>query len=170
MAQIEAGEIPIAKVDVELDAFLDDVVAAFRSRAEDHPIRIEAPVDLPKVLLDPNLVALALRQLIDNALKYSVVPSPIRVQCTLHEDMLEIHVADGGPGIGATDRERIFEKYYRRGASNGLVAGTGLGLYIAREIVRAHGGDLWLEDTETGAEFCLSLSIDRKAELMLDAR
>jgi signal transduction histidine kinase len=74
-------------------------------------------------------------------------------------------VADRGPGIPDRERERIFEKFYRRQNVKTHVPGTGLGLYIAREIVRAHGGDLWVEgDLGQGSEFCVALPVSARSK------
>jgi len=69
-------------------------------------------------------------------------------------------VADEGPGIAERERGRIFEKFYRCAGTRERVAGTGLGLHIAREITRMHGGDLWVEAGERrGAVFCFRLPV-----------
>jgi signal transduction histidine kinase len=104
------------------------------------------------------LLSLALRQLIDNALKYSPPASPIDVVADLEGDRVVIRVRDRGPGIPERERERIFDKFYRPLAVRERVPGTGLGLYIAREILRTHGGDLWIEsEPGEGSEFCAGL-------------
>ncbi len=74
-----------------------------------------------------------------------------------------IHVRDRGPGIPAREREQIFHKFYRRQISHKRVPGTGLGLYIAREILRAHGGDAWVEgEPGAGSDFSVSLPVQTR--------
>jgi signal transduction histidine kinase len=84
------------------------------------------------------------------------------VTADLEGERVVIRVEDRGPGIPERERERIFDKFYRRGGSRDSVPGTGLGLYIAREIIRTHGGDLWIEG-EPGArsEFCAALPVPK---------
>jgi len=165
MAQIEADRMHIARSRVGLAAFLGEVISPFRARGSGRLIQLVAPDDLPDVSIDPKLMGLALRQLIDNAVKYSSACAPIRIRAMARDGAVEIRVLDGGPGIRAIDREHIFEKHYRPRASSGENPGTGLGLFIAREIVRAHGGDLRLaEGGGAGAEFRVVLAVEGMTE------
>jgi two-component system sensor histidine kinase SenX3 len=113
------------------------------------------------LLVDPDLIVLALRQLIDNALKYSGPGTPVICRAQSIDGRVRISVIDRGAGIPERDRERIFEKFYRRASVRNSLPGTGLGLHIAREIVRIHGGDLWMEPSRNGSpqgsEFSMSL-------------
>ena len=119
--------------------------------------------NLPLVSADAELLSLALRQVIDNALKYSPTGTPIGIVADLEGDRVVIRVHDRGPGIPERERERIFDKFYRRGAVRDRVPGTGLGLYIAREILRTHGGDLWIEsEPGEGSEFCAGLPVPKE--------
>jgi signal transduction histidine kinase len=101
--------------------------------------------------------------LIDNALKYSPPGSPIDVTAELKDNRVIIRVRDRGPGIPERERERIFDKFYRRQTTKAHVPGSGLGLYIAREIARAHGGDVWVEgEPGSGSEFCVALPVQER--------
>lgn len=157
MSQIDAGKVRLERSALSVDALLEPAISSFGSRAEGRIERIEAPAN-QRIYVDPEMIVLALRQLIDNALKYAPPTSSIKVWTERRENRVLIHVADQGPGIPEQDRERIFEKFYRRQKVRDKVPGTGLGLHIAREIARMHGGDLWLEPAETGgSQFCLAL-------------
>ncbi|MEX2262735.1 MAG: ATP-binding protein [Bryobacteraceae bacterium] len=161
MSQIEAGKVRVERRLVKLRELLRDVLAHFESRTEGRPIPVEIPSAIPEVPMDPDLIGLALRQLVDNALKYSPTGAPILIKGMRKDEALEIRVIDHGPGIPERERERIFDRYYRRHVLPGQVPGSGLGLYIAREIVRAHGGDLWVEgQMGSGSEFCISLPLE----------
>jgi two-component system sensor histidine kinase VicK len=104
---------------------------------------------------------MALRQVIDNGLKYSLPATAIEVAADASADWVTIRVRDQGPGIPKPESERIFDRFYRRRVAKDRVPGSGLGLYIAREIIRAHGGDLWLESAlGSGSEFCLMLPVN----------
>ena len=113
---------------------------------------------MPELTVDPALISLALRQLIDNALKYSPPGSPVDISAARTNGNLEIRIADQGPGIPEKERERVFEKFYRRQAVKERVPGTGLGLHIAREILRAHGGDVAILPGP-GSAFCITIPV-----------
>ena len=101
-----------------------------------------------------------MHNLIDNALKYAGDAGPIEVRSGRDGAFARVLVHDHGPGIPPEERARIFEAFFRgRGRGPGEVSGFGLGLSFARDIARAHGGDLTLEPSETGAAFCLRLPL-----------
>jgi signal transduction histidine kinase len=123
---------------------------------------IEALVadDLPLVLVDSELIQMVLRHLIDNALKYSRPGTPIRIGAQASENEVTISVADHGPGIPENEQAQIFDKFYRSSKSSHQIKGTGMGLPIAREILRAHGRDIWVQSNPgLGSIFCFSLPI-----------
>jgi two-component system sensor histidine kinase KdpD len=163
MSQIDAGKVRLEREIFDVGALLARLAAQFESLSAGRSMRVRSSPDLPKISADPELLALALRQLIDNALKYSPPGSPIDLVADLEGDRVVIRVHDRGPGIPERERERIFDKFYRRGAVKDRVPGTGLGLYIAREILRTHGGDLWIEgEPGEGSEFCAALPLTKE--------
>lgn len=156
MAEIDAGKITLRRAPVMVADLLRDAAATFAGRGDER-ITIDATLSEP-LFWDAELLVLALRQLIDNAMKYSEPGSPVLCRAERMDDRVLLRVIDRGPGIPERDRERIFEKYYRRSAVRSRLPGTGLGLYIAREIARIHGGDLWVErGSPDGSVFCLAL-------------
>ena len=119
---------------------------------------IDVSEDMPPVMADPELASLALRQLIGNAVKYSAPRSQIAIAAAQTNRMITISVSDDGPGIAPTEIEAIFERYYRGAGVQQSVAGTGMGLSIARDIVVAHGGKIWAENKPgSGARFSFTL-------------
>ena len=158
MSQIEAGKVRLDKHKIAVDELLRDILAQFSARVDGRPLRYSAAASLPELAVDPELISLALRQLIDNALKYSPPGSPVELTAARSNGTLEIRIADQGPGIPDKERERVFEKFYRRQAVKGRVPGTGLGLHIAREILRAHGGDVKISDGP-GSAFCITIPV-----------
>jgi two-component system sensor histidine kinase KdpD len=98
--------------------------------------------DLPLVPMDEVLIVQVVVNLVDNALKYSPVDVPIEIQARLHDEELEILVADRGKGIREQDLERVFEKFFRA-TLPGAPRGAGLGLSICKGFVNAHGGRIW---------------------------
>ncbi len=158
MSQIDAGKVRLDRQSLAITDLLRDVLASFEPRSEGRELKLLADDRLPAVHADRDLVSLALRQLVDNSLKYSPPGSPIEVSIGLTGSQVVIRVHDRGPNIPERERERIFQKFYRWQGTKTHVPGTGLGLYIAREIIRTHGGDVWVEgEPGSGSQFCVSL-------------
>ncbi len=108
---------------------------------------------------DRDALALALRNIIDNAVKYSPEASPVSVSIERSGDAVGIHVRDEGPGIAKSEQADVFAKFTRGSASGSQnVKGTGIGLTIARQIVEAHEGRLDL-DSEPGHGSCFTICL-----------
>lgn len=121
-------------------------------------ISFALPDDLPPIYVDFVQWARVLENLLENALAYSAAGSPVRVGASETESAVHVWVEDAGPGVPPEDRERIFEKFYRGESATKTPSGTGLGLAVTREIVRFHGGRIWIEDVSPhGARFVVSL-------------
>lgn len=166
MSQIDAGKVRLERELLDVGDLLRRVMTHFESKAEGRELKLQVDDGLPAVFADKDLISLALRQLIDNALKYSPPGSPIDVTAGLKDHRVIIRVRDRGPGIPERERERIFDKFYRLQTTKTHVPGTGLGLYIAREIARAHGGDVWVEgEPGSGSEFCVALPLQEPEKL-----
>lgn len=164
MSQIDAGKLRLERESLDVAALLNRVMEQFEAHCAGRRARVQTGPNLPRISADPELLSLALRQLVDNALKYSPPGSPIGVVADLEGDRVVIRVHDRGPGIPQRERERVFDKFYRPSGSRERVPGTGMGLYIAREILRAHGGDLWIDGEEgEGSEFCAGMPVPKAA-------
>jgi signal transduction histidine kinase len=129
---------------------------------------IEVSVDnaaMQPVLVDTELMQLAIRQLLDNALKYSPRNTPVKVRADVRDSTLAIRIHNQGAALSELERDRVFEKFYRGAAVRDRIDGTGMGLAIAREILRAHGGDILLESSsDRGTEFAAMLPIGQKGQ------
>jgi two-component system sensor histidine kinase KdpD len=152
---------------------LPDVVRAGLLRAETvtrhHHVVVALPADLPAVSVDAASVTEVIYILLDNASKYAPRGTTIRVRAASYDDdrHVEIRVSDEGPGIPADLRERVFEKFYRvpaRESHDPRRGGVGLGLPIARRLVEAQGGRIWMEGAPGGrgtvAVFVLPIAIE----------
>jgi signal transduction histidine kinase len=107
--------------------------------------------DVPPVAADEAQLRQVLDNLLDNAIKYSPAGGDIQLTVDTVDRAVRFSVADGGLGIPPLEQERIFEKFYRLDPDmTGGIGGTGLGLYIARELVRRVGGRIWVEANEGG--------------------
>jgi two-component system sensor histidine kinase KdpD len=158
MARIEAGRVHLQRESYSLDDLVHSAVHKLKPALEDRHIDVKLPSGLPPVWADRELIEIALRQLIDNALKYSPRDSPVSVSAELSDNRVVVSVADRGPGIPEEEQTRIFEKFYRADASRHQIPGAGLGLVIAREIIQVHGGEIWVESKPgEGSTFRFSL-------------
>lgn len=163
MAEIDAGKTAPQKSPTTVGEILEQTIRSLDGRGEER-LRIQ-PSDAIglRVMVDRDLIVLALRQVSDNALKYSSPGAPVVYRAAAETSRIVLRICDEGPGVPERDRERIFEKFYRRPNAR-QIAGTGLGLHIAREIARIHQGDLWVEPGEPkGATFCLALPLAKEA-------
>lgn len=151
-ARWEAGQTELDLVEVDLERFLSNVIAGAQAgvRHQGFVVRGEIDSDLPRVTLDPEAIALAVSNVIDNAIKYSGDSREVVVAVSADDDHAMIAVQDFGIGLEPEDQDRVFERFYRGGeALTRSVKGTGLGLTLVKQIVEAHGGSI-VVDSEPG--------------------
>ena len=125
-------------------------------------LQVNLSPDLPPLYVDPQRIVAVLRNLLENAAKYSDDGLPVRVSAVLDGEQLVIRVEDEGPGIPPEHGRQIFDSFYQ--AESGLTrsrSGAGLGLAIAQGFVRAHGGEIWLESRHRGTCVAFSLPLER---------
>ena len=163
LARIEGGKFRLNKEVHFPSSLISAALRQMKPSTEGREIQVLVRDDLPLVFVDAELVQLVIRNLIDNALKYSPPGSPIMIRAEADNDRVTISVADRGPGIPDTEQQIIFDKFYRGAKERNHTKGTGMGLAIAREILYAHGGDIWIRSTpQAGSEFSFSLPITSK--------
>ena len=157
MARIEGGQLKLNRMETSLHTLVEETLSQFRPLTDGRKIRIEIAGDLPPADVDVEFLELALRQIVDNALKYSPPSTEITVKAQVARGGLALSVLDRGPGLAEGERRRVFEKFYR-GGSRTHVSGSGMGLTIAQEIVKAHGGEIVVkENPEGGSDFSIYL-------------
>ena len=160
MARIEAGNVRLHRQPTALAELIEGVLAEKKSVLEDRLVTVQIPPDLPRLEVDPELTAMAFRQLIDNAVKYSDAGTAIDISARRENDQAIISVHDRGQGIPESELAHVFEKFYRGRQSRGQITGAGLGLAIARAVIDAHGGRIWAESVAgQGANFRIALPI-----------
>lgn len=167
LARIDAGDMRLQFQPASLEEIITAALRRAEPRTRTH--RLEVWIDdLPSVTVDDQAISEAIYTLIDNAAKYSPPESPIIVRATQqNEKAVVITVEDRGPGIRAELRDRVFEKFFRAMRDGDIAdrrsSGSGMGLAIARGIVDAHGGRIWVEEAERGigAKFVIELPIAR---------
>jgi K+-sensing histidine kinase KdpD len=165
MSRIEAGNLVVNRVECNLK----DLIILAANRAHPRPegqLEISLPEDIPLLYVDPQRIGAVLRNLIENATKYSGEHTSIQVSATIHNSNVIVRVLDEGPGIPVEHSERIFDSFYQ--VNEGLPrqsSGAGLGLSICRGFVKAHGGDIWLEPCPSGTCIAFSLPLDPSKDL-----
>ena len=146
LARLDSGMAGFEKVMVAIKPLLDSLLENFALQAREKEVKLELACEdnLPSMIADPDRLAQVFTNLLDNALKYTPAGGEVLLSARRSDDLLEIAVADSGPGIPAADLDRIFERFYQTDKSRpgGEGRGVGLGLAIAREIVLAHGGSI----------------------------
>jgi two-component system, OmpR family, phosphate regulon sensor histidine kinase PhoR len=145
---------------IALAGLVQDCVGGLRVRFPDSNVEIDLPADLPPIRADKSGLTSVVQNLLENALKYSPPGSPVRLSAApLPAAKMRIEVADQGQGIPESERSAVFEKFYRLGNEETRRAtGTGLGLYIVRQVVDAHRGSISIRDnTPRGTVFSIEM-------------
>jgi two-component system sensor histidine kinase KdpD len=142
MSRLEAGALGSQPQMVDISDAVTAAAARMVRRISSHKVREKIPDDLPFANADPLLLEQALVNLLDNAVKYSPTGSEILITARAMDDRIVITVEDEGPGIPLSELPHIFDKFYRVRKADHGVAGTGLGLSVARGFVEAFGGTL----------------------------
>jgi len=162
LARVESGKLHLSRARQSVPELVSQAVAQTSSIAG-KPVETCYPAELPAVDVDSELFVLALKQLVDNAAKYSPQGTPVRITAEASRDSVWIRVHNQGRGLSEEDRSMVFERFYRSPATSQEVAGTGIGLAIARDIVMAHGGFVGVESAPgLGTEFSIRLPLKEK--------
>lgn len=167
VAEIEAGSFEVHYDDVRLDQMFDELRVEYEQQATEKKIglKFELPPKLPVIQGDRDKMLLALHNLVGNALKYTPNGGKVQVTVAADDTTLSVLVKDTGFGISEEDQEKIFDRFYRaKDPRVAKITGTGLGLTLAREVVRLHGGDITVESKlDHGSTFTLKVPVAKKA-------
>jgi signal transduction histidine kinase len=158
ISRLETGRLVLRRQMVDLPELAGSVVEKVAMGVDDLDCRIVFPDGFPRVYADPDKVEQVLTNLVENAAKYGS-PTAMEVTGEAHDGVVAVAVSDTGSGIPAEDLPRVFTKFFRR--DHGRPNGTGLGLWISRGLVEAHGGELTAESVlGSGSTFRFTLPIE----------
>ena len=158
-SRLQAGGLKLNLGDVALDQMAQRLVEKFRTQTSQHVLSVDFPPSWPSVQADAARLEQVLSNLIGNAIKYSPTGGAVYVKGRVLPDEVIVSVSDEGIGIPVEEQARIFERFYRvDDALSRRTAGSGLGLYLAKAVIDAHGGRIWVESAPGhGASFSFAL-------------
>ncbi len=156
-SRLQAGGLSLNRADVALPSLASRVTERFAAQSPKHHLVTDFPEKFPVILADETRIEQVLANLVSNALKYAP-EGEIKISGQARPEQVIVCVSDEGPGIEAKDLPHIFDRFYRSTNAVKQTKGAGLGLYLARAIVEAHGGRIWADSSAgTGAKICFSL-------------
>jgi signal transduction histidine kinase len=146
------GGLELNYTPTQLNSWLAEILSPWEAAAREKGLAWSAhiPLDLPVVRIDSDRMAQAVGNLLSNAIKFMPTGGQVSIQVKLNDGQFVFQVEDTGPGIPTDEQSKIFQPFYRGAHGRRIVQGMGLGLSIARDIARAHGGDIEVESKAGG--------------------
>jgi two-component system sensor histidine kinase KdpD len=158
MSRIEAGQVHLHQSPQSISSLVRAQLERLAESLEGRKMTVEVPEDLPRVTVDPEFIGIVIWQLLNNAVRYTPPGSSLTLRARTEGAEVIVSLADCGAGISEAEQQKIFEKFYRGKTHRDRILGTGVGLTIAQEIVRAHQGRIWVESQPgKGASFSFSV-------------
>lgn len=170
VTRLEAGVVDLNRTSEAIEDLVADAMGRLRTRLQGRSVCAQFPADLPLVSVDAALIQQLLINLLENALRYTPATAALYISARETPAAVAVEFADDGPGISETEREKVFEKFYRGGQATKGDGGVGLGLTICRAIVRAHGGYIVIRGRPGGGalvEFTLPRAERQSSEATL---
>jgi two-component system sensor histidine kinase KdpD len=165
IARLDREEVKPQLERTDIGELVTHLADEYTQRWTDRKLSLTGDVTSAEVLADAELLRLAILQLLDNACKYSHSGSAIKIDVELQDESVAVRVWNSGSSIAPSERAKIFERFYRGTEARQVAPGSGLGLYVARKIAQAHGGNLDLEACDEldreGTSFRLTIPIAR---------
>lgn len=159
MTRLQSGVLRLSREWCDVEDIVGVSLREMRDALQGHPLAVDIPPDLPLVNVDFGLIEHVLINLLENAAKYSRPEDPITISARGSNESVVVTVADSSPPIPSSERQHIFDKFYRLRGPNDA-GGTGLGLSICKGIVEAHGGMIWADSLPgAGNRFTFSLPV-----------
>jgi two-component system sensor histidine kinase KdpD len=158
MARLESGMMQLKNEWCDIQEIIGVALRRESPIFQDRKINITIPEDIPLIRADFVLLEQAVTNLLDNAHKYSKQDKEVIIEVKQISSEVQVSITNNGVSIPESDREKIFEKFYRL-TTNQHITGTGLGLSICKGIIEAHGGRIWVEAKEEKVIFTFTLPI-----------
>jgi NtrC-family two-component system sensor histidine kinase KinB len=161
LSKIEAGKMEMELLSIPIRGLFEKVVAVFKKQSEEKTVELSfnAPDEVPNVKADDTKITWVLTNLISNALRYTPSGGHIKLDAESFGSYVQVSVIDDGPGVPYEYQSKIFDKFVQV-KSDRTVGGSGLGLAICKEIVRAHGGTIWVDSVPgSGSKFTFTLPV-----------
>jgi two-component system, OmpR family, sensor histidine kinase KdpD len=158
--RLEAGTVMLTRSVEAIDELIGAVLSRFAERLGSRVVKLDVPTDLPLLSVDPQLIELVVVNLVENTLRYTPEEAAVHISARATESEVVVTVADEGAGIPETEREKVFEKFFRGSLARSNDGGAGLGLMICRAAVRAHGGRICARERRGGGA-CIEFSLPR---------
>jgi len=156
-SRLQAGGLSLNQADVSLANLTSRVIERFAPQSPKHKLVSDFPANFPIIVADETRIEQVISNLVSNALKYAT-QGEIKISGSTKPGQVIVCVSDEGPGIEARDLPHIFDRFYRSTNAVKQTKGAGLGLYLARAIVEAHGGRIWADPKpDSGTMICFSL-------------
>jgi signal transduction histidine kinase len=161
-SRLETGTLGMTLEPTKLSTLIRDSVSRTQAVYPEMEVEIDVGEDIPTLQADPTRIAQVMDNLLSNANKYAP-GSQIAVKTDRRDNVVEIGVQDGGPGIPPEHVPHLFERFYRVPEQTSNVRGTGLGLYICRKIIEAHSGEIGVESSEgAGTRIFFTLPVEMR--------
>jgi PAS domain S-box-containing protein len=166
VSRIESNRLVLSRQRVSIEALVRALVEEQQARIPDRVLSLAAERPPPPVEVDPVRIEQVLSNLISNAIKYSAPNTPVDIEVRVVEREVRVRVTNQGPGLPPEELPRVFDRHYRTAqARAGAAPGRGLGLYVAKGIIEAHGGRIWAESRPgVTATFEFALPVAANAE------
>jgi signal transduction histidine kinase len=149
--------LSLNRIDISMPTLARRLAERFQTQTKKHSLVVDFPANFPVIVGDETRIEQVLSNLISNAIKYAP-KGEIRISGDARPEQIIISIHDEGPGIDPHDMPHIFDRFYRADTAVRKTKGAGLGLYLARAIVEAHGGRIWIDAQQgPGARICFSL-------------
>jgi len=164
-ARLDAGEVAIHRTPVGVGSLIEEVVDSLRDRLASMKVSVDLEDENLTVCCDRQMMVMLLTQYIDNACKYSIFGTAITIRAVRAKAEAIFSVHSFGPAIPITDRERIFDRYYRSSTYSNRAPGTGIGLSVAKRVAMMHGGYVWVTSDEIeGTTFFAAIPVSAQKE------
>jgi len=162
VTKLQAEGFSLKHNDIQIANIIQHAADRMQTQTKNHRIVVEIPEPLPIIVADGTRINQVITNLISNSIKYAP-GGVIKIRAVRKGDNLIVCVSDEGPGIDPNDAPYVFDRFYRAPDASRQTKGTGLGLYLAKSIVQAHGGRIWIDsEVGKGAQICFCLPITTK--------